>query len=114
MGTLEHFRTRLGLSPRETFEATVPEAARLQGRRLGQTTEMLLQALAHLADTGEPVTIVAVNRTCSEQMVKLAQGYARKLGLDPSKIQTSHTYAFRASIGLASSPKRFVDHKAAP
>jgi hypothetical protein len=110
MSTLENFRTRLGLKSPAEFSTTVPSRLQGLGRRLGRTTEMLLEALVHLAETGNDVNIVAVNRTIADELVKKAQGYAKTLGLDPTKIKTRQKSCFEASIGLPASPRVFVDH----
>jgi hypothetical protein len=113
MNTRENFRKRLGLKSPEEHSATVAPRIRLSGRGLGKTTEMLLSVLEHLAETGEEVNIVGVNRTITDTLVARARDYAKTLGLDPTKIKTQHRSAFENSIGLSSRPRVFVDHATA-
>lgn len=58
-------------------------------RRTGRTTEMILHGLAHVANTGEPVLFVAVNKGLARAIAERAKDYAARLGLDPRRITAS-------------------------
>jgi len=103
--TVEDLRSRLGLrDPREhALEARWQMAdARLKHgelgisrreamtRRTGKTTEMILRALVHLANTGEEVCLVGHSVGMADHMKRVAGDFALRLGLDPRRIRGYH------------------------
>jgi len=100
MATIEELRGRLGLQDPAVralqarwANADMAEDAKIPRaeiqRRTGRTTETILHALVHLANTGEPVLLVARNRLVAEHMERAAREYARRLGLDVSMIRSA-------------------------
>lgn len=96
--TVDVLRARLGLQdPQDhALERRWKSASRFRegdasvqevlARGIGRTTEMILQGLAHVANTGEAVTFVAFDRDAARVIEGQARGYARQLGVDPQRI----------------------------
>jgi hypothetical protein len=63
-------------------------AEELSCRRTGRTTEMLVQTLSHVANTGRNALILASNKDQADIIGRRAGDWAFELGLDPRKIES--------------------------
>lgn len=124
--TIKDLRTRLGFrDPDEHALETRWEMANVNlkyggvpqeeilTRRSGKTTEMVLQALVHVANTGEDVVLVGHSRSMAKHLERVAGDYAMRLGLDPRRIKgrsrDNPDFVGRGFVGRRDE-QVFVDH----
>jgi hypothetical protein len=78
--TEDEIRIRLGIPPKEEF-------AKIKGgKTLERTTSMLINAVFLSQDPGSRVYIESYIPSCTQRLVRQAQDYARRVGLDGSNI----------------------------
>jgi hypothetical protein len=81
------------------------------GRRTGRTTGAIVAALAYLSETDKPVAIAGHTKHSADEMLRKAQQWASRLGLDASKLR-GYSAAQHGWMRGRDTESLFVDHAA--
>lgn len=84
---------QLGLKDPDLFiQESRKESGRFaneENRRTGRSTRLVLEGLAHIAETGHSVKFVAANIHLSQYLMEMASKFSRILGVEP-KFSVTH------------------------
>jgi len=91
--TVEEIAAALGLNDpliqRVAVKHRYRDRPEVEGRRVGKTTETILQALSWLSVNDRQILILGMDGRQATEMGRQAQQWASQLGLDASKIRSA-------------------------